>query len=104
MPVVVTPAMNCPSKRESREESAAYRRSKVSTRSPSHHRPTATSGFRTCTAWGRPPPHPPRAASLDTMTTEATAGVSAGEDAILGALRELLGDAVITDPEALQAL
>ena len=45
-----------------------------------------------------------RRASLDTMTTEVPAGVAADESGVLSALRELLGEAVITDPEALQAL
>jgi glycolate oxidase len=38
------------------------------------------------------------------MTTEVPAGVAADASGALTALRELLGDAVITDPEALQAL
>ncbi|MEQ1738146.1 MAG: FAD-binding protein, partial [Rhodoglobus sp.] len=38
------------------------------------------------------------------MTTETSAGVAAGDSAVQVALRELLGDAVVTDPEALQAL
>jgi glycolate oxidase len=38
------------------------------------------------------------------MTAEVPAGVGAGDEAVRGALREVLGDAVITDPDVLETL
>src|SRR5690606_31374454 len=89
MPVECTPAMNCPSKRASREASARYRVAKSSLSSAtaplSHGVRASDSGFRT-----RP--------SEPSRTADATLVL------VLEELRRELGDALITDAAALDAL